>query len=596
MGDFSLSISRATSEDLTDSDLEDDDDATTLSPLSPASHSVHETSSVIETSPEILSTPQIHRRQNDTSPKLLQKRESPDGYLNYDAQLRLLEAQNRTQIDVFKVESHQAAHILTQESPNSPENKMALGSPHTVPTFGSFSNQRDFRHQLQHLQHLPGPNAALRHKQQWLINNARLRHQMGLRQQNMGYTDGVRDSKSHAPLQESDEAEAIKLAPPCGNYHSAPCKAAATSLLGSALSNEELSQISIEKDRRMHLDTALRTQQQILRNSAALQDAVFANQLPNGRHGNFFRAQPNATCRQPGNFHPHSPRNISSQTIAETGNASTLYHQLQGTGPSALSHPQHSRTSSGGIVHESMVKRGASLDISYDQQSNKKAKFIADSPKDSSKDGCYIPNSHHEYPSSLFAEGFGFSLPHDKLGHLNSSPAKESGSILSNSKESGSILSNSKEKTDNKAVPPKEPDLRVHVPAEENNITSPVDSSTVIDAEEDQVPLNDVDVNVNEENATKIQQMEFDPGFSVTTTTFKHGKTTTVMRVGDGGSGKRAMTMKQGLEIVTKTVVDGGVVTTTTTTALFPLPKISVAGYDELEDKDNADDGDRGAE
>jgi len=68
------------------------------------------------------------------------------------------------------------------------------------------------------------------------------------------------------------------------------------------------------------------------------------------------------------------------------------------------------------------------------------------------------------------------------------------------------------------------------------------------------------------------------------------------MRVGDGGSGKRAMTMKQGLEIVTKTVVDGGVVTTTTTTALFPLPKISVAGYDELEDKDNADDGDRGAE
>jgi hypothetical protein len=91
-------------------------------------------------------------------------------------------------------------------------------------------------------------------------------------------------------------------------------------------------------------------------------------------------------------------------------------------------------------------------------------------------------------------------------------------------------------------------------------------------------------MDIDQENAAEIKRTEFDSGISVTTTTFRDGKTMTVMRVGDGsGSGKgKARGMRQGVEIVTKTVVISGVVTTTTTTALIPMSGVG-AGHEEDE-------------
>jgi hypothetical protein len=116
-----------------------------------------------------------------------------------------------------------------------------------------------------------------------------------------------------------------------------------------------------------------------------------------------------------------------------------------------------------------------------------------------------------------------------------------------------------------------------------NNQGSPAHSSSTLDAEDENLndgPLADLKLPTLrlpaqiEPNFSERTEKNFsDTGISVTTTTFKSGKTRTLLRVGrEVGVVRPGKKMRrEGIEIMTKTVVEGGKVTTTTTTAVIPL-------------------------
>jgi len=116
-----------------------------------------------------------------------------------------------------------------------------------------------------------------------------------------------------------------------------------------------------------------------------------------------------------------------------------------------------------------------------------------------------------------------------------------------------------------------------------NNQASPAHSSSTLDDEDENLnegPLADLKLpalrlpaQIEPSFSERTETNFSDTGISVTTTTFKSGKTKTWLRVGRevGVVRPGRKIRREGIEIMTKTVVEGGKVTTTTTTAVIPL-------------------------
>lgn len=139
-------------------------------------------------------------------------------------------------------------------------------------------------------------------------------------------------------------------------------------------------------------------------------------------------------------------------------------------------------------------------------------------------------------------------------------------------------------------------------PSEEITRPSPAGSSATLDDDNMNIatstPLDELEVeseaDLDKENTMLETEYPAEAGIAITTTTSKDGATTTVMRLGKGTMKvlSRYGKVRQGVEIVTKTVVCQGVVTTRTSTSLVPM----LAGRDEVEDGEIEEDVEGGAE
>lgn len=577
-------LSRAITPDFTDPDDSENDECPTASPTS---RSLHESGPAPTTPPLTRhSIPQVHVAgnipiSNYYNPHPNDMHARGQKLHDYEEQLQMLEAQNKRRLMMARQE--QESHVF--ENPHSsppPEQEMAA-------TKASLMARDSMNRRQQALTNLMAQEASSRKTQQ-RVQLQQFAISQGLKMNTEPpSSDVLQDFDFDSFLTSPRSTDTSHPDTSCGPNHSAPCNAAATNLLGSTLSNEELSQI--EKNRRASILASTR-QRQMMQQRMMAQAAHAPPMI--GNAGNFFCYPTPVPSQHNYSIHPQVPHHVSAQIVASNTQGPPLYHSFQGVGSRVFSHPYPSpATVDGPALPKSPTKRGPSFDFSSREQEPalKKPKAAANSNDSNDFFSGKTRSLRHQRSSSVESDDSGNTDTDDEPS-ITASASKQ-GSDVSSLIEAMKKRVVEEKDTQTTGQPVEKPATQIEAPLEEMAHPSPAHSSATLDDEDrPRSPLNelqlDADMDIDQENASEIKRTEFDSGISVTTTTFKDGKTMTVMCVGDGsGRGKgKARELRQGVEIVTKTVVISGVVTTTTTTALIPMSGIEAANDEE----DDADD------
>lgn len=576
-------LSRGISPDFTDPDDSENDEGPAASPTS---WSVRESAPATTTPPSMRTPiPQVHAGNSPISNYC--KPHPSDTHVHvhklqdYEEQMRILAAQNKRRLMMAREEQDRLAFKSTHSL--TPTEKEGAATQALLMAKDSLARRQ------QALTNFMRQEASSRKTQQ-RVQSQQYAMNQGLKTNTEPPNANVLenfDFDSFLPSPRPTEPSHPDTS--CGPNHSAPCNAAAANLLGSTLSNEELSQI--EKNRRASIESVARQHQLMLKQRMMAQGPHTPPMMGTGR--NFFYYPMPVPTQHDHTIYPQVPHHVSAQTAASNTQGPPLYHTFQGVGHRIFNHPYPSPAA----VDEPALptppaKRGPSFDFSSREQEPalKKSKATVDL-NDSNNFGGKTSNLRHPRSSSVESDESGIIDTDDEPGMAASAPKPESdvSSLIEAMKKRVA-----KEKDPQPTEQPVEKQTtQVHVPVEEIAYASPAHSSATLDDEDrSRSPLNelqlDTDMEIDQENASEIKRTEFDSGISVTTTTFKDGKTMTVMCVGDGSSSGKSKVrrMRQGVEIVTKTVVISGVVTTTTTTALIPMSGIGAGNEEEVEEEE----------
>jgi hypothetical protein len=581
--------SRAMSPDFTDSDSDNDEYPAASSPTS--NNSVPVAATMLSPRVRLSSQhPEECRKSSyetflhmprPSSPRRSQKS------LDYETQLRLLEMQAKKRISMARLEAEQASRAK-QSSPITPNESAAALQTSASNDELQYSYREAGSHVQQALES-DNPVHKLHWRQAFSTDSSQVQHRIQLQQnatsRGIDLMTAQRDSTTSDDIQDFDfdtflpntkDPEPLSFIPTCGPTHSAPCNAAATSLLGSTLSTEEINLIQREKSQRRMMESVERNRQLMMHHKrVAVHNAVFARQMANMGQRNFYQS-PNEPPPRSYNIQPHEPHRIPAQRYSAELQGPSLHHSVQGIGSRALSHPYLSVAVTD---TPTTTKRRSPFDLSDAEKFQKRSKLR------------YDPIHEIGDQSSLGQECSPLSLTNDFGGAQQDdvpctprlSPPFDrhignNSQVMKDYPTETQIL-----KEDYERPIPQTENL-----IEEITKASPAQSSATLDDEGNRSPLIEIDMDIDQENASDVQRTELDSGVSVTTTTFKDGKTMTVMRAPDGNKKSKNRALKQGVEIVTKTVIIAGVVTTTTTTALIPMTgmKLGVHCEDGGEDDD----------
>lgn len=487
---------------------------------------------------------------------------SPAGItrLDYQAKLRILEEHNKERLRNMRRDREpelddRVPHYPVKHSPSAAEKdastlpNAAQGKSLPSPTstasnienhFGPFSAEGQRR----------AMPAAARHFQPFTMQQNAMIGGLGVPTNNEEPPAGF-DFDSF--LGESEQAESSSRGGVCSTIHSEPCNAAATSLLGSTMSREELGQIQIEKrwyeiDQiqkiRMHAQ-----QEQMHQYHTTAQEAMLARQMARSGHV----GEPPVHRPQPQRFPMYAP---IFHTPSHPGPTFPTYRNCQALPTYIAPQPQPSYPAPGS-PGPTAIKRGApdSSDLPNGERSAKRPNHTTE-PDRAGED---TERNRRERSTSLLSND-------SEAAHSEASTARRQ-FIMANKarakpkpivRAEGRASTDDAQPTDSSRSPPPP-----RVASNETTQGSPAQSSATLDAEDARSPL--VELDIDQENVAHTQKIEFDLGVSVTTMTWKDGATKTIMH--GGGDGKS----RDGVEIVTKTVIANGVVTVTTTTALIPL-------------------------